>query len=231
MYHLHGEKVDNRKLIRVILADDHSIVRTGIKMILEDAPGIKVVAEATTGEEAIKVAKETPHDVILLDVMMPGIGGFVATSRIRRACPDTKILILTICCNEQFPSKLLQAGASGYMTKGASKNEMIKAIKSIYTGQLYLSQEISNLLAVRHLTDKGENPFDSLSEREIQVALMISNGVRVQDISSMLHLSPKTVNSYRYRIFEKTGVVNDVSLTLLAIKHGMLEDISLETME
>ena len=84
---------------------------------------------------------------------------------------------------------------------------------------------------MRHLTDKGENPFDLLSEREIQVALMISNGVRVQDISSMLHLSPKTVNSYRYRIFEKTGVVNDVSLTLLAIKHGMLEDISLETME
>lgn len=218
--------MDNRNNIKVIIADDHHLFRTGLKMILEASPNITVVAEASSGEEAIQVAKENKHDVVLLDVMMPGIGGYVATSRIKRACPDSKILIVTICNNDQFPSKLLQAGASGYITKGATQQEIIKAIKSVYTGQLYLSQDIANLLAVKHLSDKGESPLDQLSERELQVALMISSGVKVQSISEMLHLSPKTVNSYRYRIFEKTGVSNDVALTLMAIRYGLLDDIT-----
>jgi two-component system, NarL family, invasion response regulator UvrY len=218
--------MDNRNTIKVIIADDHHLFRTGLKMILESSPNITVVAEASTGEEAVQVAKENKHDVVLLDVMMPGIGGYVATSRIKRACPDTKILIVTICNNDQFPSKLLQAGASGYITKGSTQQEMIKAIKSVHTGQLYLSQEIATLLAVKHLTDKGESPLDQLSERELQVALMISSGVKVQDISEMLHLSPKTVNSYRYRIFEKTRVSNDVALTLMAIRYGLLDDVT-----
>ena len=218
--------MDNRNNIKVIIADDHHLFRTGLKMILEASPNITVVAEASSGEEAIQVAKDTKHDVVLLDVMMPGIGGYVATSRIKRACPDSKILIVTICNNDQFPSKLLQAGASGYITKGATQQEIIKAIKSVYTGQLYLSQDIANLLAVKHLSDKGESPLDQLSERELQVALMISSGVKVLDISEMLHLSPKTVNSYRYRIFEKTGVSNDVALTLMAIRYGLLDDIT-----
>jgi two-component system invasion response regulator UvrY len=216
--------VDNRKTIKVILVDDHDLVRTGIKLILQNAPGVSVVGEASTGEEAVKLAREVQHDVILLDVMMPGIGGLGATSRLKRACPDTKILIVTICNNEHFPSKLLQAGASGYLTKGASQQEIIQAIRAVHTGQLYLSQDIANLLAVKHLSDKGENPFDQLSERELQVSLMIASGVKVQDISTMLHLSPKTVNSYRYRVFEKTGVENDVSLALLAMRHGLIAD-------
>ena len=216
--------MDSRKTIKVILVDDHDLVRTGIKLILQDAPGVSVVGEACTGEEAVKLAREIQHDVILLDVMMPGIGGLGATSRLKRACPDSKILIVTVCNNEHFPSKLLQAGASGYLTKGASQQEIIQAIRAVHTGQLYLSQDIANLLAVKHLSDKGENPFDQLSERELQVSLMIASGVKVQDISTMLHLSPKTVNSYRYRVFEKTGVENDVSLALLAMRHGLITD-------
>jgi len=216
--------VDNRKTIKVILVDDHDLVRTGIKLILQDAPGITVAGEASTGEDAIKLAKETPHDVILLDIMMPGIGGLGATGRLKRSCPDSKILIVTICNNDNFPSKLLQAGASGYITKGASQQEIVQAIRAVHTGQLYLSQDIANLLAVKHLSDKGDSPFDLLSERELQVSLMIATGVKVQDISTMLHLSPKTVNSYRYRVFEKTGVENDVSLALLAIRHGLISN-------
>jgi two-component system, NarL family, invasion response regulator UvrY len=216
--------VDNRKTIKVILVDDHDLVRTGIKLILQDAQGITVVGEADTGEEAVKIAKEIAHDVILLDIMMPGIGGLGATGRLKRACPDSKILIVTICNNENFPSKLLQAGASGYITKGASQQEIVQAIRAVHTGQLYLSQDIANLLAVKHLSNKGESPFDQLSERELQVSLMIATGVKVQDISTMLHLSPKTVNSYRYRVFEKTGVENDVSLALLAIRHGLISN-------
>jgi len=206
------------------LVDDHDLVRTGIKLILQDAQGITVVGEADTGEEAVKIAKEIAHDVILLDIMMPGIGGLGATGRLKRACPDSKILIVTICNNENFPSKLLQAGASGYITKGASQQEIVQAIRAVHTGQLYLSQDIANLLAVKHLSNKGESPFDQLSERELQVSLMIATGVKVQDISTMLHLSPKTVNSYRYRVFEKTGVENDVSLALLAIRHGLISN-------
>lgn len=216
--------MDNRKTIKVILVDDHDLVRTGIKLILQDAQGITVVGEADTGEEAVKIAKEIAHDVILLDIMMPGIGGLGATGRLKRACPDSKILIVTICNNENFPSKLLQAGASGYITKGASQQEIVQAIRAVHTGQLYLSQDIANLLAVKHLSNKGESPFDQLSERELQVSLMIATGVKVQDISTMLHLSPKTVNSYRYRVFEKTGVENDVSLALLAIRHGLISN-------
>ncbi|MBT4884950.1 MAG: UvrY/SirA/GacA family response regulator transcription factor [Legionellales bacterium] len=210
--------------MKVILVDDHDLVRTGIKLILQDAQGITVVGEADTGEEAVKIAKEIAHDVILLDIMMPGIGGLGATGRLKRACPDSKILIVTICNNENFPSKLLQAGASGYITKGASQQEIVQAIRAVHTGQLYLSQDIANLLAVKHLSNKGESPFDQLSERELQVSLMIATGVKVQDISTMLHLSPKTVNSYRYRVFEKTGVENDVSLALLAIRHGLISN-------
>ena len=220
-----GDNMDNRKNIKVIIADDHNLFRTGLKLILSESPNITVVGEAVNGEEAVKVARETVHDVILLDVMMPGIGGYVATSRIKRFCPDSKILVVTICNNEQFPAKLLQAGATGYLTKGASQQEFIKAIKAVYSGQLYLSQEVANLLAVKHLTDQGDSPLEQLSERELQVALMISSGIKVSDIASMLHLSPKTVNSYRYRIFEKTNVDNDVALALLLIKSGMLDDV------
>ena len=216
--------MESRKDIRVILVDDHDLVRTGIKMILDGVNGISVVAEAQSGEDAVKLAKEVPHDVILLDIMMPGIGGLGATSRLKRSCPDSRILIVTVCNNEHFPSKLLQAGASGYLTKGASQQEIVSAIRSVHAGQLYLSQDIANLLAVKHLNDKGDTPFDNLSERELQVSLMIASGVKVQDISELLHLSPKTVNSYRYRVFEKTNVENDVSLTLLALRYGLISD-------
>jgi two-component system invasion response regulator UvrY len=225
--------MDSRSNIKVIIADDHDLVRTGIKMILHNSPGISVVGEATSGEEAIKIAKSTAHDVILLDIMMPGIGGLGATSRIKRSCPESRILIVTVCNNDQMPSKLLQAGAAGYLTKGATQQEILKAIKTVYSGQLYLSQEIANMLAVKHLSDKGDSPFETLSERELQVSLMIASGVKVQDISDMLHLSPKTVNSYRYRVFEKTGVENDVSLAILAMRHGLVNvnehDVNNET--
>src|SRR5210317_259911 len=109
--------MDNRNSIKVIVVDDHDLVRTGIKMILHNAPGVTVVGEATTGEDAIKIAKTTPHDVILLDIMMPGIGGLGATSRLKRICPESRILIVTVCNNDHLPSKLLQAGAAGYLTK------------------------------------------------------------------------------------------------------------------
>lgn len=213
-------------MIRVLVIDDHDLVRTGIRRMLADVAGVKVVGEGESGEDAIRLGKELQPDVILMDIKMPGIGGLEATRRILRTYSDIKILAVTVCDDDLFPSRLLQAGAYGYLTKGASMQEMVRAIRAVYTGQRYISPEIASKLALKHLTDSGQPPFEQLSERELQVCLMITNGMKVQEISTKLCLSPKTVNSYRYRIFEKLNIKNDVELTHMAIKHGLLEDLS-----
>jgi len=210
-------------VINVFLVDDHDLVRTGVRKILEGSSGIKVVGEADSGEDAVKQCRKLNPHVVLMDVRMPGIGGIEATRKLVRQDPDLKILVLTTCDNDLYPSRLLQMGASGYLTKGCSMEEMVQAIRAVHSGQRYISPEIANRLAFRHVTDKEESPFDTLSERELQVMLMITKGVKVQEIADKLHLSPKTVNSYRYRIFEKLNVKNDVELTLLAIRHGLIE--------
>jgi two-component system, NarL family, invasion response regulator UvrY len=210
-------------VINVLLVDDLDLVRTGIRKMLDDASGIKVVGEAKSGEDAVKMARKLKPQVVLMDVKMPGIGGFEATRKLVRMDPDIKVLILTICDNDLYPARLLQVGAAGYLTKGVSMEEMVQAIKTVFSGQRYISPEIASRLAFKHVTDKDDSPFESLSERELQVMLMITKGMKVQEIADSLCLSPKTVNSYRYRIFEKLTVKNDVELTLLAIKHGLVE--------
>ncbi|MDF1655823.1 MAG: UvrY/SirA/GacA family response regulator transcription factor [Coxiellaceae bacterium] len=210
-------------MINVMLVDDLDLVRTGIKKMLDEAAGIKVIGEATSGEEAVKLARSVKPNVVLMDVKMPGIGGFEATRKLIRMDPDIKVLIVTVCDNDLYPARLLQVGASGYLTKGATMDEMVQAIKAVHAGQRYISPEIANRLAFKHVSDKDESPFETLSERELQVMLMITKGMKVQEIADKLCLSPKTVNSYRYRIFEKLNVKNDVELTLLAIRHGLVE--------
>ena len=209
--------------IKVLIVDDHDLVRSGISMMLSGASGIRVVGQCASGEEAIDSVRELHPDVVLMDLKMPGIGGMVATKKLLRVKTDLKVLVVTVCDNDLYPSKLMQAGAFGYLTKGASMAEMIRAINMVHAGQRYISPEIARLLAIKHLTDRGETPFESLSERELQVTLMIVQGRRVQDIADHLCLSSKTVNSYRYRIFEKLDVQNDVELTHMALRHGLLE--------
>ena len=153
---------------------------------------------------------------------MPGIGGIEATRKILRFNPDIKIIVLTIHTENPFPSKVMRAGASGYLTKGAAPDEMINAIRLVHSGQRYLSPEIAQRMALSQFTDQ-ENPFKQLSERELQIMLMITKGQRVVDISEQLNLSPKTVNSYRYRLFSKLDINGDVELTHLAIRYGMLD--------
>ena len=210
-------------MINVLLVDDHDLVRAGIRRILDDVSGMKVIAEARTGEEALRLGRQLKPHVVLMDVKMPGIGGFEATRKLLRVDPDIKVLIVTTCNNDIYPARLLQVGAAGYLTKGSSMNEMIQAIRAVHAGQRYISPEIASRLAFRHVTDTDDSPFEALSERELQVMLMITKGTKVQDIADKLCLSPKTVNSYRYRIFEKLSISNDVELTLLAIRHGLVE--------
>jgi len=216
-------------LIKVLLVDDHPLVRTGIKRLLQDVPGMKVVGEASNGEDAVALARELVPDVVVMDVNMRGIGGFGATQRMIRHNPDIKILALTIYGDEPYPSRLLQAGASGYITKGCDPEEMIRAIRTIYSGQRYISPEIAQQIAIKRVTKGEESPLDLLSERELQIMLMITQGQKVQDISKKLCLSPKTVNSYRYRIFEKLSINSDVELTLLAMRLGMIEGAKTES--
>ena len=210
-------------MINVLLVDDHDLVRIGIRRLLSDVKGVKVIGEAKSGEEAVRVARELKPHVVLMDVKMPGIGGLEATRKLLRADPLVKIIAVTIYGDEPFPSRLLQAGAAGYITKGSSLEEMVQAIRTVFAGQRYISPEVAQQLALKHLSDQEISPFDSLSERELQVMIMITNGMKVQEISDKLCLSPKTVNSYRYRLFEKLTVNSDVELTHLAMRHGMLD--------
>jgi two-component system invasion response regulator UvrY len=210
-------------MIRVLLVDDHDLVRLGIKRLLSDANGIEVVGEAATGEEGIKQVKALQPSVVLMDVKMPGMGGLEATKRIHRQYPDVKILVVTVYGDEPYPSRVLQAGAMGYLTKGASIDEMVQAIRSVNVGKRYISPEIAQQLALKHLVDQGDSPFDQLSEREMQVLIMITSGQKVSEISEQLCLSPKTVNTYRYRLFEKLDVDSDVELTHMAIRHGIVD--------
>ena len=209
-------------MIKVFLVDDHELVRTGIRRLLEDVRGIKVVGEADSGESAIKWCRSGQADIILMDMNMPGIGGLEATKKILRFNPDVKVIVLTIHTENPFPAKVMQAGASGYLTKGAAPDEMINAIRIVQSGQRYLSPEIAQQMALSQFTPDAENPFKDLSERELQIMMMITKGEKVTDISEQLNLSPKTVNSYRYRLFNKLDINGDVELTHLAIRYGIL---------
>ncbi|GAA04391.1 MULTISPECIES: UvrY/SirA/GacA family response regulator transcription factor [Photobacterium] len=210
-------------MINVFLVDDHELVRTGIRRLLEDVRGIKVVGEAVSGEEAVKWCRSNHADIILMDMNMPGIGGLEATRKILRFNPDVKIIVLTIHTENPFPTKVMQAGAAGYLTKGAGPDEMVNAIRMVNSGQRYISPEIAQQMALSQFASNSENPFKELSERELQIMMMITKGQKVTDISEQLNLSPKTVNSYRYRLFNKLDISGDVELTHLAIRHGMLD--------
>lgn len=211
-------------MIKILVVDDHDLVRTGISRMLADVSGLQIVGEAASGEEALKMARELEPEVVLMDVKMPGIGGLEATRKLQRTNPEVRVIAVTVCEEEPFPSRLLQAGASGYITKGAALDEMVKAIRLVHSGQRYIGPEIAQQLALKQFNRDGKgSPFDELSERELQIAMMIVNCHKVQEISDKLFLSPKTVNSYRYRVFEKLGINSDVELTLLAVRHGMLD--------
>lgn len=209
-------------MIKILLVDDHDLVRLGINKLLSEIKGFQIVGEARSGEEAIEKVGKLRPDIVLMDVKMPGMGGLEATKRIVKQYSKVKVLVVTVYGDEPYPSRVLQAGATGYMTKGAGVEEMVQAINSVFSGKRYLSPEVAQQLALKHLTHQDESPFESLSERELQVLVMITSGQKVQEIADQLYLSPKTVNSYRYRLFEKLAVDTDVELTHLAIRHKLI---------
>ena len=214
-------------MIRVLVVDDHDLVRSGISRMLADDPDIQVVGEASSGEDAIDFVRRDAPDIVLMDIRMPGIGGLEATKRILRIDDAIRVIAVTACADDPYPTRVMQAGASAYITKGADIREIVRAIRVAHTGQRYISPEIAQKMALKQLSgeadDDEQSIFDRLSERELQIALMVVNCQKVQDISDKLCLSPKTVNSYRYRIFEKLGISSDVELALMAVRLGLLD--------
>jgi len=215
-------------LIKVLVADDHHLVRTSIVRTIELEDGLKVIAEASDGETAIKLCREHSPDIVLMDIRMPGVDGLEATQKIVRSLPDVRVIVLTAYLEESFAKRLLEAGAFGFISKGTPFDEMIRAIHQVAAGERYLSPEIAQRLVFSGMDTQRSNPFDQLSSRELQVATMIVNCHRVSEISDRLHLSPKTVNTYRYRIFDKLGVTSDVEMTHLAMRHQLLDDYVLD---
>lgn len=210
-------------MIKVLVVDDHDLVRSGIVRLLADNDNIDVIGEASCGEDAVKLCRDITPDVVLMDINMPGIGGLEATRKVVRYNPDIKVIAVTACDDGPFAARLMQAGAAGFMSKGAEVNEMVRAVLKVHSGQRYISPDIAQRMALKPFQKGSESPFDQLSEREMQTTLMIVGCHKVQEISDKLCVSPKTVNSYRYRIFEKLGIHGDVELTVLAMKHGILD--------
>lgn len=209
-------------LIKVLIVDDHALVRMGIRRLLEDLPDMEVVAEADSGEQALLLVKSHKPDVVLLDMKMPGIDGWEVTRRLKKSAPEVKVIAVTALNSEPLPTRILQLGAMGYLTKDSGLEEMAAAIRKVSIGDRYLSAEIARKMAINSLDAQEESPFSRLSEREMQVMLMITRGLSVQEIAERLFLSAKTVNGYRYRMFEKLDIKNDVELTYLAMKHRII---------
>lgn len=209
--------------IRVLIVDDHRLVRLGLARMLAKMSAVEVVGEADSGEAALTRVRKDKPNVVLMDLRMPGIGGLEATRRIVASDPSTRVLIVSACEEHPFPAQSIRAGALGYLTKGASAEELERAIRRVFTGQRFISDTVAQQLALRAFDDGAECPFDLLSNREMQITMMVIACRKVRQISQELHLSPKTVNSYRYRIFEKLRVNSDVELALLAVRHGVVD--------
>lgn len=211
-------------MIRILVVDDHDLVRMGLSTMLEDVEDFTVVGQGSSGEEGIKLARDLIPDVVLMDVKMPGMGGFEATTKILQYLPDIKVIGVSACDEAVFAKQLMEGGAKGYVTKGAAIDEVIAAVHSVQNGKPYMSASIAQELALLQVSkDSDSSPFNKLSQREMQTAMMIANGKKAQEIADTFSVSSKTVNSYRYRIFDKLKINSDVELTLLMVKYKILD--------
>jgi DNA-binding NarL/FixJ family response regulator len=210
-------------MIRVALVDDHALVRAGFRHILAREADIEVVGEGASGEEGVALARTLRPDVILMDLHLPGISGMEATERIVRAGGGTRVIAVTAQDEQPFPRRVLEAGASGYLTKACPADELVRAVREVARGGRYLSADVARALALAALPGMPqESPFTALSARELEVAMHLSRGGDLQSIGKLLSLSPKTVATYKYRLFEKLAIDNEVALAQLARRFGLL---------
>jgi two-component system invasion response regulator UvrY len=210
--------------VKVMVVDDHNLVRDGIRSILEAAEGVDVIALACNGTEALELMEtRSQPDVVLMDINMPELGGLETTKRIVKKYPRIKVIVLTVHDEAPFPAQLFRAGAVGYLTKGCPADEMIMAINRVAAGGTYLASEIAQrqaLASVFGQKDDGSSPFKDFSERETQIAMMILQGMKNYQIAEELLISPKTVSTYRKRVYVKTGAANEATFSMIAHQFG-----------
>ena len=231
------------KKTSILIVDDHELVREGIARLLNDAQDIEIVGQLSSGEEALEYLSNTGSnsmyshggvgvgvgvgftsssyqmpDIILLDARMPGLGGIETTRAVLKQSPDCKILAMSSVASGVIPAQVLRSGARGFITKSASVEELLQAVRTVSAGGNYVTPSVATRLAVDPFGEESGGLFDKLSRRELQISQMLTEGKKVSQVATDLDLSPKTVYSYRYRIFEKLGISSDVELTLLAVK-------------
>jgi two-component system, NarL family, invasion response regulator UvrY len=212
-------------MIKVLIADDHAVVRKGIRQIISEEEGISVLGEASNSDEIIEQLYDQDWDIIVLDITMPGKNGLDAMIEIKQKRPEIKILILTMHPEEEIAMRALKTGASGYLNKDSVPGELIKAIRKIYSGGRYISTMLAESIVFSHEKDEHLLPHESLSEREFQVMCLIASGNTLSQIAKELSLSIKTVSTYRTRILEKMNMKSNVELTHYAIKNKLVVQI------
>ena len=210
-------------MITVVLVDDHDLVRSGVRRMLADQDDIEVVGEAGSGEEAVDLLRHQPVDVVLMDLAMPGIGGLEATRKLLHIQPKIRIVIVTAFIEDPLPRHLLDAGAYGYLTKTCDVDELVRAIHQVHNNKRYLCAEVAQQLALANTGNGSESPLDSLSQRELQVLVMVGKGLRNKEISDQLCLSPKTISTYRHRLYAKLPAHSDVDLAQIALRYGLID--------
>jgi len=210
-------------MIRVLIADDHAIVRKGLVQIASESREIEMRGEASEYSSLMKLMKENPCDVLLLDISMPGKNGIDVLKIVREQYPKTQVLILSMYPEDQYAIRALKAGAAGYLTKDSAPERLVEAILSVSRGKKYITAKVAEMLATHLVTDTEGAPHESLSDREFQTMRLIASGKQLSQIADELALSPKTVSVYRARVLEKMQLKNNAEITHYAIKHGLVE--------
>ena len=211
--------------IRVLLVDDHTIFREGVRALLSGYDDIEVVGEAADGREAINKVNQLRPDVVLMDIAMPGLGGLEATLELRKLQPESRVLILTQYDNREYVFPILKAGAAGYVLKHAAATDLVSAIRAVYAGGSFLHPAVAKTVLDRYLTQQqpSEDPYESLSDRETQVLRLVAEGRTNREIAELLMLSIKTVMGHRANMMEKLGIHNRTELVKYAIRHGLIQ--------
>ncbi|MBI5676501.1 MAG: response regulator transcription factor [Nitrospirae bacterium] len=210
-------------MIKVLITDDHAVVRKGLKQIIDETPGMLAADEAASGNEALEKIRKNEYDVVLLDISMQGKSGLDTLKELKLGRPGLPVLILTIYPEEQYALRVLKAGASGYLTKESAPEELVTAIKKVSEGGRYISPSLAEKLAFNIGVDNTDiDPHERLSDREYQVMCMIASGKTVSEIADEMSLSVKTISTYRTRILEKMGMKNNAEMTHYAIKKELV---------
>ncbi len=207
--------------IKVYIVDDHALVRTGFRMILGKEVDIEVVGEAESAEEALPQIRQLKPDVVLCDLHLPGLSGLDLTERVVRSDFGTRVIVVSVLEDGPMPRRLLEAGASGYVGKACDAAELLCAVRDVARGKRYLAHAIARGMALAGIGGTTESPFDALTQRELEVALLLNQGLRQEAIARRLSLSAKTVNTHKSRLFEKLGIHDNIALARLVSQYGL----------